>query len=299
MLPFPATNRIHTRPTAFTLVELLLAISVASLLIVVLTNITSKTLQISSQTRESMQAINAASSALDLIASDLQSMAVTTQPYEYLVAQPEVDDIAGTKPMRLAFNAFSPIDAGIPFGTVYPNQGQALALSYRVYQQDPLNPAHGNNKVLGLYRTTATDSNEAGAAAAYAFKHFLGQKDLASGWNSFWQSAPSVNDLIITNVVDFQVTFYLNATGTASLNATNLSREAVRLAGNGYSVGDSDAAKVVGSPSIAEISITILRESAVPLWGNGKGAGALSPDALKKKYGQTLVRRVSLVSPHP
>jgi len=311
MSSFPVFKPLSGDPPkagGFTLVELLVALMASTILIVLLANVGSQALQISKHTGESMRAVNSAAAAVDLIASDLDCLSVTKQPFEYLQAADESPPINGTNPMRLMLNISSPQDTGIPLvsgsTTTYPGSAQTLAVCYRLFYQDPLNTASGTKPVMGLYRTTATDpsaSNPPATAGAYAFANFLGQTNIGTPWTNYWNGkTPTSGDFVVANIVDLQIAFYAGVSDTTSLNppgAPNQPYQAFRLAGNGYTVGGSGA-MTAGQPTVAEITITVLEDAGAILWGSGTGTGALSPVSLRQKYGHTLTRRVLLRSPY-
>ena len=314
---FPAFNPISAgKARAFTLVELLVAVAVSVIVIGMLSNVSWRGLQISQHTSESMTAVNSAAAAIDLIACDLDSLASTRQNYEFLRAQAAPAAYNGIQPMTLMLNAWAAQDSGIPvvIGSVssYPNSGQALAVCYRIVFQDPLNAMNGTRKVLGLYRSTAMDtslSNPNTTAASFAFANFLGQTDLGLAWDNYWKGTlPPVTDFVAPNVIDLQLAFYSSLTysganptpsytGTTALNApaageTSAAFKTFRISGNGYTVGAGSPS--TGQPTVAEISVTVLEAGGAALWGDGSGTGAAVPDALRRKYGHTLTRRVQL-----
>ena len=301
---------------AFTLVELLVAVAVSAIVIGLLSNVSWRGLQISQRTSESMTAVNSAAAAIDLIACDLDSLASTRQNYEFLQAQAAPAASNGTQPMTLMLNACAAQDSGVPVVTAgvssYPNSGHALAVCYRIFFQDPLNAMNGTRKVLGLYRSTAMDtslSNPTATAASFAFVNFLGQTDLGVAWDKYWKGTPPpVTDFVAPNVIDLQIAFYSRLTysgtnpdpiytGTTALNApaaanTSSTFKTFRISGNGYTVGPGSLS--TGQPTVAEISVTVLEAGGAALWGDGSGTGAAAPDALRRKYGHTLTRRVQL-----
>ena len=313
----PAIRLIRAaRARAFTLVELLVAVAVSAILIGLLSNASWRGLQISQHTSESMAAVNSAAAVIDMVACDLDSLAITRQNFEVLQAQAAPAASNGTKPMTLMLNACAAQDSGIPVvagsGFSYPNSGRALAVCYRIAFQDPLNALNGTRKVLGLYRSTGMDTTQStpsATAASFAFANFLGQTDLGLAWDKYWKGTPPpVTDFVAPHVIDLQLAFYSSLTysgtnptpiytGATALNApapgdASAAFKTFRIFGSGYIVGNGTLC--TGQPATAEISVTILEAAGAALWGDGSGIGALAPDALRRKYGHTLTRRVQL-----
>ena len=121
------------------------------------------------------------------------------------------------------------------------------------------------------------------------------------------------------NVVDFQVGFYANpiSTGGASSPAAgtliqppviiNLASASAALPYQktqlqGTQILVNGAAPTLNGQSYgpvmyAEVSLTVIEEPGARLWGDGTGTGARSPAAIKRKYGHTLTRKVTLRTP--
>jgi prepilin-type N-terminal cleavage/methylation domain-containing protein len=230
----------------FTLVELLVAMAVSVLVLVMLVSVISQALRVSQFSSNSMTAYSAAAAAADLIASDLASLAVTRQPYEYLQALPEASitpnaacpasvfgtGAAGvTQPMRLIVELISPQDSAqasptaSPSPTVYPDSGQVRAVCYRIAWQDPLAPSgttsNSTNAVFGLYRQVVSSYN--------SFNYVVGTTDLFQAlypnpipnWsNPNGPSAtppvtpPAASEFVAANIIDLQVAFYANKIST-------------------------------------------------------------------------------------
>ena len=119
----------------FTLVELLVSVTVAALLLGLLVFVMVRSLQISQTSADALGAYSSAATAVDLLATDLASLSVTRQPFEYLQALPESNPglasipAPNVQPMRLMMLVTSPEDSAQPSASpspaatpIYPDQ---------------------------------------------------------------------------------------------------------------------------------------------------------------------------------
>jgi len=259
-------------PAAFTLVEMLVACAVAMLLLVSLAGIVSQSMDVSRRTNNTLLAYNEAASAIDLLANDLESLAVTRQPFEYLHMTTETVE-AASGVSRLLFLSVATQD-----NTADADMGQLRAISYRLLRQDPISSG-GKNPVYGLYRSSVS--------AAETFQKFAGQTDLSSSFNSV---SPSLDDFLAGNIVDFRVRFY-PAGGQTPANGGGASIQPVRISGNSTKVNGSDFSGVL---AWAEVTMTVLENSGVKLLD----AGTIDLETAKQRYGRILTRRIALRLPH-
>ena len=305
--------------------ELLVAVSVAALLLVLLVSVISRSLQLSQRSADAMTSCSSAATAIDLIATDLSSLAVTKQPFEYLQAFPETDPFQGIQPMRLMMLIDSAEDSAqpSPSGTnTYPDSGQVHAVSYLLAWQNPISsatPAPANSSIFGLYRQVAP--------VVDTFSSVLGTTDLykslysSPGGNiiKFMPIPPALASFVAGNIVDLQVAFYANAVSTGAVNgppvgmltqppviinpassSTPLPYQRTQILGTQTLVNGAAPAlngATYGPAVYAEISLTVLEDAGAKLWGNGTGTGTQSAAAIKQKYGHTITRKVALRTP--
>lgn len=255
---------------AFTLIELLVAMAVGAVLLVSLMSVLSGSVDVSRKTNDALLGSNAAAAALDLIGTDLESLAVSAQPgFEYLHA---IDEAVGdTNAIKLIMLTSSANDTS----TSADDSGQVRAVVYRLAYQRVVN----SNKIYGIYRTVDTN-------AGNVFKNYLGANDLSTT-ALFTAAAPPVSDFLAGNIVDFRVRFYPSGSLTA-LN-TNAADPA-RINGTNIIVGGASKNTNVAA---AEVSLTYLEETGAKLLQSG----AMSLDRAKDRYGYKVSKRVLLRSP--
>jgi len=228
----------------FTLVEMLVAFAVGALVLVALTSIVSQSMAVSRKSNNVLLSNNAASTALDLVTRDLESLSVTGKPFEYLrVLKEDVDGV--TDVARLLMLSAGGFDA-----TNSAEFAQVRAISYRLINQDPINPG-GGRPVYGLYRSVASVED--------TFSDYAGQTNLTT---PFATLADSLDDFVVGNVIDFQIRFFSEGNQSAA-NAVGAQLQPVRISGNSTEINGSG---YTGPPlAWAEVSLTVLddRDSAL------------------------------------
>ncbi len=259
--------------SAFTLIELLVACAVGAMLLATLMSILSGSINLSRKTNDSLLAYNAASAALDLIGTDLESLAATTQTnFECLRIGSESVGDAGVSAAKLILLTSSANDTAS--GT--DDSGQVRAVVYRLAYKDVLNSS-GTNNIYGIYRFSETN-------AGAVFTNYIGTNDL-SGTEGFTADA-KIDDFLAGNIVDFRVRLYPQ--GSLSPLNTNAS-DVVRMNGAGVIVGGTT--KTEGAAT-AEVSLTFLEDAGAKLLKNG-----VALDTVKARYGYTLSKKVPLRTP--
>ena len=257
----------------FTLVELLVAMSVGALVIVMLLSILSGTMSLSRKANDSLLGANAAAAALDLIGTDLESLvplSKTNFEYLHLVNDPVE---AASNAAKLIMLTSSAIDVGSS-STV---AGQVRAVVYRLGYMDVVQTNGGNNKIYGIYRSVETN-------ASTVFNNYIGTNDL-SGTDLFKLAALSADDFLAGNIVDFRVFFYPPG------SLTPITTNTARLSAAGAKVGSAQPTNI----ATAEVSLTSLEEAGAKLLKNG----ALDLDEIKKRHGYTVSKKVPLRNPLP
>lgn len=252
---------------------MLVAFAVGALVLVSLVAIVSQSIVVSNQANSKLLANNAAATAVDLVANDLESLAVTRHPFEYLQTIQEPVGVLSNV-TRLMILSAGGIDAG-----TNTEIGQVRAISYRVLDQDPVNPG-GNNRVLGLYRTVVP--------ATETFQSYLGATNLAPAFDA---AAVALEDFVAGNIVDFQVRLF-PAGRLPAVNESGGNVLPVRLGGTGLAVSQTANTNVV---AWAEVTVTVLedRDNAV----RRIAEGSLPLAEAVNRYGFRLSRRVAIRSP--
>lgn len=226
-----------TDSKAFTLVELLVAMAVGAILLLATVSMFNESSRVTRQTNSALQATAAASAAVDLIATDLESLA-TFSPGTVLEMIPKTDLTAFGDYGELFFLSI----AGSENQTA-DDHGQVRAIAYVIIDADPIREG-GPNLTPGLYRIVLNPD--------LSFSDFIGQEDLA---DAFASHSASLDDFLVGDVCELKVRFF-TADSPDPQNESNGALQAVRIAKDGTSVA---GAAVTGEPWVwAEVSIAVL-----------------------------------------
>ena len=221
--------------------------------------------------------------ALDILKTDLESMVVRQTQYnqEWLVNYP-VPISPGMSSSWLTF--FAPSldrDAG--------QEGDIVALSYRVFYQDPISTAE-ISPIFGLYKAMTTTSE--------AFTNVLGQVNIFEDyWNKAGTPIPAPTDrrgFLAPNVVDFDVAFWVRHTPSATeLYERFDGSHYVRLS-NVLRIWDSGGAQVVdgGKIEAIEVTLTTISDEGMRRYAFLNDPNKLGP--IIKEFGRTHTLRVPI-----
>ena len=254
---------------------MLVAFAVGAMILVSLSSMISGSMSISRKSNNSLIAYNAAAASLDLIGTDLESLAATSQPFEYLQIGNASVVTNGSNVARLMFLMSSAND----ISTNTSDSGQVRAVMYRLANQDVIT-ANGSNSIYGLYRFCETN-------AGTVFRNYLGSTDLST--NSGFSADATNNDFLAGNIVDFQVRIYPPGSLTPiNPNVTDV----VRMSGAGITVGSTTNTNGVAT---AEVTLTVLEDRDNVM--KRLAAGTLAITDAKRLYGHVLTRKVMLSLP--
>lgn len=263
---------------AFSLVEVLVATSLAVLLLVVLASLANQSMQVSRRSGSSLLALNSGGGAMDILVSDLESLVTPQTNYEYL--QTREDTVAGPSGLELKVAQLICISTSPNDVAKDEDRHLAHAINYQIRYDDPVTDG-GDKKIFGLYRQSIS--------AEETFSKVL---NLSDTYKEYWQAQvssnpPTRNDFLVGNVVDFQILFYESEANTPANYADKY--QPVRLLGvSTYKDGTLYTKKF----QWIEITLTTLEEAGAIILNTG----AIDLATAKKKYGHTLTRRIALRS---
>ena len=254
--------------SAFTLVEILLAMAVASLLMVTLLSILSKSMDVSKQANTSMLSKSSAQAGLDVMVTDLDSLLINRNLGQILCVTNAVTSVGSGSITNAVIYCLTTSMADSYSTNNSGNPGVPRLVQYVISYT---NSYASTNPCFALYRNVIDPTNTWNNVIAPAY-------NLDTSWSSAAASGTNVTNLLVPNVVKMNCVLYTN-----------------------YGTGGAGISSIYSSnfpPGIvAELSLTVLDESAMTRFTNASSAGNNSPANLIKQYGRTLVRRVSLPSP--
>lgn len=206
----------------FTLVELLVAMAVTTIIIGVLVSITAISLDTWTRSRSEVRAARQAKSMADSMARDFEALVTRRgNAFEWLSAKtastlPGPDSNRSSNASELIFftAATDRYEGGI--NTADDKGGDVSCVSYRLEYQDPITGPGGNDNfaTFALYRKLVDPDK--------TFEDLLGQDDLASAFGTYSSQVNEPENFICENVYQFTITFHIEVTKEVSGTQTKL-----------------------------------------------------------------------------
>lgn len=247
----------------FTLLELLVAISITVLLMVLLMSMVSTASDAWRLGRARLATNSQGAAAMQAFCRDLQSVILRSSPMKSVDADGEPplwmevvetgdQGDGGVTAPTVAVRFFSPVlDRETLFDPDPATKlaGDVCAVSYQVAYQDPLAAANGQMDMFGLYREVRDPRD--------TFDNFLGKSAAFDGF----ADTPEANNFLAGDVLDFAVSFvFEKPDGSRVLMAPNtefrLTSAGVETGFDGLDGDEGLGARLV----MAQVNVTILDE---------------------------------------
>lgn len=263
----------------FTLVELIVAMAVTTLIITVLVGITSVAIDAWKRSRAEVRASRQGKAMIDSMARDFESMVSRKgNSFEWLYAatpntlpgsdQPAKIKEASTNALDLIFFTAATDRYDGQIGVSGQDEGGDVScVSYQLAYQDPVAAtANTNYGTFALYRKLVNPDD--------AFTNLLGQTDLKAAFNSYASDVTKTENFVCENVYQFTVTFMIEVTRTSGSTTTKLTVPVVMgpsqtnslkiqgtgivtsYAGSGVTADEIKAGRLAG----VQISLTVLTD---------------------------------------
>jgi prepilin-type N-terminal cleavage/methylation domain-containing protein len=234
--------------TGFTLVELLVAMAITTIIIMVLVAVTSVAIDAWKRSRAEVRASSQGKAMIDSMARDLEAMVVRSgNSYEWLHAetpatmpgegQPDQIKVASSNALHLVFfTSATDRYAGLAssgslkkgVGSDDDLGGDVSSVGYKLVYEDPLSRT-GNSDygTFALHRITVDPDK--------TFTDLLAQTDLHAAFQPYETNATAAESFICENVYQFTVTFLVEisrTTGSGSAATTTKSVVPVTMGKN-------------------------------------------------------------------
>ena len=271
------------RAGGFTLIELMVAMAITTVIVTVLVSITGVALDSWQRGRAEIRASRQAKSMLDTMAKDFESMVSRRgNNFEWMYAK-VVGDLPGSTANTstnaadlIFFTAATDRYLG-QIGTTNDAGGDVSCVSYKLEYQDPVNGTDDQDSSTFVFYRLLVDPDD-------TFKDLLGQEDLKTAFSSSDPKVTEVENFVCENIYQFPLTYQVEVTppGTGGSAPTvvpvrvtlgdNAAGTEMRLRGNGL---ETDASVGSLQPSVSldelkagrlkgvEIGITVLSDAAV------------------------------------
>jgi len=271
------THSSKSSGRGFTLVELLVAMAITTVIILVLVGVTSVAIDTWKRSRSEVRAASQGKSMVDSMARDLEAMVVRTgNSYQWLHAEtpstmPGADSQgkikeASTNALDLEFftSVTDRYDGGI--GTSDDQGGDISGVSYKLVYEDPLTSSASDYGTFALHRILVDPDD--------TYKDLLGKTDLHSAFQPYDSGSKSTESFICENVYQFTVTFLVEISRTSGatttkltvpvtmgdkfINSLQVNGDKIVSAGsvNGATTDEINAGRIVG----AQLSLTVLTD---------------------------------------
>lgn len=283
------THRISPRKHGFTLVELLVAMFITTIIVSVLVAITSISLDTWNRSRSELRAARQAKSMIDTMARDFESLVSRKgNTNEWLSAKVDenLSSIGGklksTNASKLVFFTAATDRYSGKVGTSADNGGDVSCVAYQLEYKDPISGTGGKFDTFVLNRLLVNPDD--------TFQNLLGetQTDSSQGGETTLESVFNANygsqisdeeNFVCENIYQFAITFFVQTTTTTGngANATTVvqnhqvtvddNNDSFRILGTGIETtapaGLTDAEFAAGRVTAVQISTTVLSDFGV------------------------------------
>lgn len=274
------------RAKGFTLIELMVAMAITTVIVTVLVSITGVALDTWQRGRAEIRASRQAKSMLDTMAKDFESLVSRRgNNFEWLYSKVQEDlpgpsaNMSSNAAELIFFTAATDRYKG-EIGTATDNGGDVSCVSYQLQYQDPVKGTEeANSSTFVLYRLLVNPDD--------TFKDLLGKDDLETAFQSYEAKVKEVENFVCENVYQFTLTYQVEVSQTSGSGATATTTtvpvrvtlgetgagKELKLRGNGLEMPDVSVGNI--KPSVTrdellagrltgvEIGITVLSDAAV------------------------------------
>ena len=208
------TQRIPLSKRGFTLMELMVAMAITSIIVTVLVSITSIAIDTWNRSRSELRASRQAKAMVDTMARDLEALVTRRgNENEWLSAESPTDTIGekleSSNSADLIFFSGSTERYGGEIGTATDLGGDVSCIGYRLIYDNPIKKDEKPRTFI--LRRHLVDPKP-------TFDNLLGKTDLEDAFESgtYWSKLDDVENFVCENVYQFSVTFHVEVTKAGS-----------------------------------------------------------------------------------
>ena len=271
------------RSKGFTLIELMVAMAITTVIVTVLVSITGVALDTWQRGRAEIRASRQAKSMLDTMAKDFESLVSRRgNKFEWLYSKVETDlpgpsENMSSNAAELIFMTAATDRYQGQIGTADDLGGDVSCVSYQLQYQDPVKGTEEkNSSTFVLYRLLVNPDE--------TFKDLLGKDDLSTAFSTKYKDkVKEVENFVCENIYQFTLTYQVEVTQIAGTTTTTVpvrvtlgetgAGKELTLRGNGLEMPDVSVGKIkpavkseellAGRLTGVEIGITVLSDAAV------------------------------------
>jgi prepilin-type N-terminal cleavage/methylation domain-containing protein len=281
----------------FTLIELMVAMAITTIIVTILISITSISLDTWNRSRSEVRAARQAQAMTEILARDFEAMVVRPgNNFEWLIAESadSVGSVSNQSPSSvdlILFTAATDRYDGVIGGDADMG-GDISTIGYALRFKDPIGAGGGTSEfpTFVLYRKLVNPDD--------TFRDLLGQQDLKAAFVPYENDIEDMANFVCENIYQFTVSFHLvdllkqSGAGPAEMEpgpvsvTLNQDFSSFKLAGDGIEANipaSAFPADVRLGPSTridaVEISITVLSDNALTAI---RGNAVVSDDFIRK-----------------
>jgi prepilin-type N-terminal cleavage/methylation domain-containing protein len=205
------THFLTSARRGFTLMELMVAMSITTIIITILVGITSLSMDSWTRSRAEIRAARQAKAMIEAMGEDFQSMITRKgNQFEWLYANLEPDLPGDNTKSSNASNLIFFTAATDRYATATDNGGDISCVSYKLAYQDPIvaNGGGGDYETFAVYRLLVEPDE--------TFASLLGQDDLSDAFGS--RAVTEKENFVCENVYQFTLTFGVEVQPAANGN---------------------------------------------------------------------------------
>lgn len=262
------TPSASSKKRAFTLLELLVAMTVTALIVASLISITSIAMDTWNRSRSELRAARQAKSMVDTMARDFEALVTRrgNDQTEWLSAKAETDSKSSSAASLIFFTAATDRYDG-EIGTAKDLGGDVSCVGYQLDWRDPI-----QGGAQGSFQTFVLNRHLVDPKAT--FDTLLGKPELAAAFMAAHGSGLNNQDsFVCENVFQFAVTFNIQVTtitGTTSRIENKMatigpsgSTQSLRIKGTGIETSPLDSTLASGKITSVGISLSVLSDAGV------------------------------------
>ena len=264
------TQRIPNLKRGFTLMELMVAMAITTIIVTVLVSITSIALETWNRSRSELRAARQAKAMVDTMARDFEALVVRRgNESEWLSAVSSQPGTSTSASELVFFTAATDRYEG-NIGGADDKGGDVSCVGYVLNYKDPIGGGTSDNQTFVLNRYLVNPDE--------AFKNLLGQKDLAGKFMSNYGTLLSEEKYFVCeNVFQFTIAFYVEVDAASASSGTSQVENRIvtinpagttkkfSIKGTEIETTATDPALSAGKITAVEISLTVLSDAGVDL----------------------------------
>lgn len=198
-----------SRKRAFTLLELLVAMAITTIIVTVLVSITAIAIDTWNRSRSELRAARQAKSMVDSMARDLEALVTRRgNDFEWLSAKQELP-VKSSSAATLVFMTAATDRYNGEIGSTKDLGGDVSCVGYQLAWRDPIGGGNAGNFQTFVLNRHLVDPDQ-------TFKSLLGKTDLAEAFTTFSSQLESQESFVCENVFQFAVTFNIQVTTTST-----------------------------------------------------------------------------------